>query len=1083
MPGLVIHQSNHVESLARALACELSSYNRDPLTPVTIVVQSRGMERWLCIELAQRMGLIANARFPFPNTILNEIFTAVMADTVQSKLFDSATLTFRAMKTLQDGLEEDCFAPLKEYLSKSDDDLRRFQLCEKIATMYDQLATFRPEMIRAWDQGEFDSWHGSLWSRMLDDAEQKSHRPALFERFTEKIQSWQGPIPGIAEKIFIFGISTLPKLHLEVLAAVAEHIEVHMFLMNPCQEFWHDIASDKLQVKLVRKAKPALSEQLADLHFERGHPLLSSLGGLSQEFLNLLGDYNPESKDIFQHPGRRSALATLQSQILELDDPAHAEKQLLAAADQSIQVHSCHSPVREVEVLRDALLQQLAQDPHLEARDILVMAPDIESYAPYIAAVFDGETLEKQKLPFSIADRSRQKESPVAEAFLKVLALKGTRLSASQILELLEEPTIRNRFDLTLEDLDMVRQWVSETHICWGVDGAFKQRFDLPPLANNTWKAGFDRLFLGFALPADEKALFADILPYDGVEGSSAAVLGNFYTFCDQLFTTIAAFDQKRSLAQWGQFLSSLVDAFFQTEAKDELITLLRQLQKLEQAESLSGYENVLDFNVLRCILQRELSLASSSGFLRGGVTFCSLLPMRSIPFKVIALLGMNDAAFPRKSPAVSFDLMAQEPQKGDPSRRKEDRYLFLEAILSARNALIISYIGQSVKDNSEAPPSVVVCELLDALDQGFTTAEDGALRQRIVTRHRLQGFNPAYFSAGQQLFSYSHDNFQGARALLTQRSAAAGPATANGFMTAELAPGDDTQHTVTLAQLVKFMQNPTQYFLRNRLGIYIDRNDEMLQDQEPFSLDGLANYQLSQELVEQLLADELSPQLFELTVAKSILPQGSLAAPTFEKCLASARDFAHKVQLFTQGRQADCRAYDQTFGGVRLVGELNGLYPQGLLRHRCASIKPKDRLLSWVYHLALCSLAQDGEPTPARSHLLGNSNKDLTYDFVADSRQQLAELLQLFQAGQRRPLPFFPRAAFAYCEEALKGKAAEACLDKARSEWLGSDRSLGECTDADFDYCFGRVDPIGDEFAQLSEKIVTPLLNNEAKA
>lgn len=1082
MSGLVIHQSNHVESLAEALSNELSAYNRDPLLPVTIVVQSRGMERWLSIELAQRMGLIANARFPFPNTILSEIFTAVTPDAAQSNLFDSDSLTFRAIKTLQGCLDEEAFAPLQEYISRSDDDLRRFQLCQKIAGMYDQLATFRPEQIRAWDQGNFDSWHGSLWHRMLDDAERQTHRPALFHKFTAQIKAWHGPLTGIPEKLFIFGISTLPKLHLEVLAAIAEHIDVHMFLMNPCQEFWHDIASDKLQIKLVKKAKTTTNEHTKDLHFERGHPLLSSLGNLSQEFLNLIGDYSPDLKDLSQSPGKENLLAALQTQILELEDPAVTEKQQLDPSDQSIQVHSCHSSVREVEVLRDALLQQLNQDPSLEPRDILVMAPDIESYAPYIAAVFDGETTEKQKIPFSIADRSRQKESPVAEAFLKVLALRGARLTATQVLELLEEPTIRDRFSLSLDDLDLVRQWVKDTHICWGVDGAFKERFDLPPAENNTWEAGFDRLFLGFALPADEKALFEGILPYDGVEGSNTAVLGNFYGFCEQLFATLASFDQSRTLDGWGQLLSTLVENFFQTEAKNELFALTRQLQRLEQIENLSGYAEGVDFEVLRCILQRELSLATSSGFLRGGVTFCSLLPMRSIPFKVVALLGMNDAAFPRKSPSVSFDLMSEEPEKGDPSRRKEDRYLFLEAILSARKALIISYIGQSVKDNSEAPPSVVVCELLDALEQGFKTEGTDDIRKRLVTRHRLQGFNPAYFSAGQRLFSYSHDNYQGALALASQKSNASS-GEPNDFMQGKLAISDEVQQTVTLAQLVKFIQNPTQYFLRNRLGVFIDKSSDALQDQEPFNLDGLSNYQISQELVEQILTDDVSPQQFDIYAAKGVLPQGNLSTPTFEKCLATAQAFTSKVQSFTQGKPAESQPYDQNFDGMRLVGELSGLYPQGLLRHRCASIKPKDRLSTWIHHLAFCSVANESSVDTTRSHLLGNSTGDRTYSFVAHSQQLLTDLLKVFQAGQLRPLPFFPKAAFGYSEENSKGKNKEKCLDKARTEWLGSDRSMGECEDVDFDYCFGRLDPINEEFTQFALQIVKPLLNNESKA
>ncbi len=1077
MPGLVIHQSNHVETLAGVLADALSAYARDPLTPVTIVVQSRGMERWLGIELAQRLGLVANIRFPFPNTILQEIFTAVMPASAPNGLFDIAPLTFRVMKTLPGCLAEEAFVTLMEYVSTSSADLHLFQLCQKISGMYDQLATYRPELIRAWDQGEFETWHGCLWHRMLEDAERQAHRPALFHQFSERIQQWQGPLPGIPEKLFLFGISTLPALHLEALAAVSAHSEVQIFLMNPCQEFWHDIASDKTQLKVAKKTGTAGEEALPDLHYERGHPLLASLGTLSQEFLNLLQDYNPECTDHFQKPGTHSALAILQTQLLELTDPAAAERQLLAPGDQSVQIHSCHSPVREVEALRDALLRHLDDDPQLEPREILVMAPDIEVYAPYITAVFAGESLEKQKIPFSIADRSRRKESPVAEAFLKLLALQGARLTASQILELLEEPTIRNRFGLSLDDLDLIRQWVHETRICWGIDGAFKERFALPASDNNTWQAGFDRLFLGYALPAEEQALFEGILPYDDIEGSNAEVLGRFSGFCRQLFNTVEAFAQSRTLADWGSFLSDLVEAFLQTDAKDELINLSQHICRFAHIENLSGYAERIDFEVLRSTLARELSLASTSGFLRGGVTFCSLLPMRSIPFKVIALLGMNDAAFPRKSPSVSFDLMSQQPRRGDPSRRKEDRYLFLEALLAARKSLIITYLGQNMRDNSEAPPSVVVCELIDALNQSFRPTAGSELRDHFVVRHRLQGFSPAYFCGDQRLFSYSHDNFQGAHAIVSDKTAP--PDFMQGGLDQD---GEGLPNVVTLAQLVDFLQNPARYFLRNRLGIFLDHASTTLQDQEPFRLDGLTGYQIAQDMVETLLDASLPPRSLDLYVAKSVLPQGGFAVPSFEYCAAAARDFARKVQAFTQGQPPATCAFDQTFGAIRLTGELTGLYPQGLLRYRCAGIRPKDRLATWIHHLAFCSVARGDAPAAARSQLLGSNQAVLAYNFVAGNRQILASLLELFQTGQTQPLPFFPRAAFSYSEARLKGLSPEKCLDKARSEWLDSDYRAGESQDQDFDFCFGRLDPIDATFEELAYSIVEPLLNHQAK-
>jgi exodeoxyribonuclease V gamma subunit len=1083
MPGLVIHQGNRVEALAESLAKEISAFERDPLTPVTIVVQSRGMERWLCMELARHNGVIANARFPFPNTILSEIFSAVLDDASQSKLFERDSLTFRAMATLPSCLAEKSFAPLLEYVDTGDNDLRRFQLCQKIAAMYDQLATFRPGLIRGWDQGESDSWHGLLWQRMLNDQERSAHRPELFHRCMTRLQEWQGALPGIPQKLYIFGVSTLPRLHLEALAAVSDHIDVQLFLLNPCQEYWHDIASDKTQLKLARKNPPTTGHDALELHFDRGHPLLSAQGTLAQEFLNLLTDYNPDYRDNFQPPGRQTLLSALQSQILELCDPANNERQLLDPADRSIQLHSCHAPIREVEVLRDLLLRRMEEDPTLTPRDILVMAPDIESYAPYIAAVFEGESQEKQKIPFSIADRSLQKESPVAEAFLKLLTLRGGRMTAAQVLELLEEPTVQNRSGLNLDDLDLVRHWIGETRICWGVDGAFKTQFNLPAIGNNSWQAGFDRMFLGFALPAEERALFAGILPYDNIEGGTSQVLGKFHSFCQQLFAATEALEKKRSLSAWGIFLGKLVEEFFSTDNSDEVFSLLRHLQKLADTEKLSGYRDEVDFEVLHCNLKNDLARASNSGFLRGRVTFCSLLPMRSIPFKVIALLGMNDAAFPRKSTVVGFDPMANDPQKGDPSRRQEDRYLFLEAILSARDTLIISYIGQSVRDNSVVPPSVVVSELLDTLQQGFTTGGDDKLREHIVVKHRLQGFNPAYFSAQQQLFSYSRDNYLGAMALATTRHATADTTGVYRFMQADLPPGDDDWQTVTLAQLVNFMQNPAQFFLRNRLGIYLNDKETTLQDQEPFSLDGLTNYQLSQELVNRFLDGEDAAQLFELYAAKSVLPQGSLATPTFEKCTVAARSFAAKVKDFTHDEQPDSIAYDQTFDGIRLVGQLSGLYPDGLLRYRCASIKPKDQLAAWIYHLVYCSLSPVGGSPEPRSHLLGNGNDDQSYAFVAESRELLAGLLQIFRAGLLRPLPFFPKSAFSYAKALAKGEPEQKSLNRARSEWLGSERSAGEGQETDFDFCFGRVNPLDQQFKDLALQIVGPLLNNHRES
>jgi exodeoxyribonuclease V gamma subunit len=163
-----------------------------------------------------------------------------------------------------------------------------------------------------------------------------------------------------------------------------------------------------------------------------------------------------------------------------------------------------------------------------------------------------------------------------------------------------------------------------------------------------------------------------------------------------------------------------------------------------------------VEIEVVKSCLENLLEHVNfGHGFISSGVTFCAMLPMRSIPFKVVCLVGMNMDAFPRESKILGFDLMAKNPRIGDRSRRNDDKYLFLEALISARNKLYISYVGQSIRDNTRISPSVLVSELIDYIKEGFGLSED-----EIVTFHRLQAFSSEYFNTDSKLFSYSNENF-----------------------------------------------------------------------------------------------------------------------------------------------------------------------------------------------------------------------------------------------------------------------------------------------------------------------------------
>jgi exodeoxyribonuclease V gamma subunit len=415
--------------------------------------------------------------------------------------------------------------------------------------------------------------------------------------------------------------------------------------------------------------------------------------------------------------------------------------------------------MREVEILFDNVLDFFQSNPGLTPKDILVMTPDIEAYAPYITAIFGGNQDEGMKIPFSIADRRALSESHIIDVFLKIINLKGRRFETLEIVDLLDNPVIQRRFNLKSEDMELILRWVNDVRIRWGKDRIHRKQMGLPAFDEGSWKSGIDRLLLGYALRGNEEKLFHDILPYDDIEGNETEILGRFLDFLSCLFSSVDGLGGNHTLAEWSVMLESLLARFFieDQENQREMHVLRNKIRDLSTKQTLSGFIEPVELETVRYYLSKELKDEElSMGFMTGAVTFCEMLPMRSIPFRIIALIGMNGDAYPREYRPVGFDLIARDPKPGDRSLRDEDRYLFLEAMLSSREYLYISYVGQSIRDNSELPPSVLVSELIDHIDQGFSMAGGDTIRDHIVVKHRLQPFSHAYFSEGSTLLSYS---------------------------------------------------------------------------------------------------------------------------------------------------------------------------------------------------------------------------------------------------------------------------------------------------------------------------------------
>ena len=1084
MPGLRLYTSNRLEILVDELAETLGTPLPSPLDPEIIVVQSGGMARWVSMQLARRHGICANCRFPFPNHFVHEVFNRLLPDLPEKSPFDPKTMTWRIMKILPSLISVPGFEPLRGYLKEGSGQLKGFQLSGRIADLFDQYLLFRPEMIFKWEKGQENHWQAVFWRALIKECGNQ-HRATLGRQLFKAIDAFSSiGIRGLPERVSVFGISALPRFHMEILSGIARSIQVSLFVMNPCRQYWGDILSEwEMTKKTVSFAE--VNSTPEDLHLETGNSLLASMGTLGREFFDLINEFPLEESSAFLNPDETNLLSHIQSDILNIRDAKNdgGEKRRVIAGDASIQIHACHGPMREIEVLHDQLLYMFEQNPKLVPRDILVMTPDIELYAPYIQAVFDITPDAETRIPFSIADRSIRRESTVADAFLAILDLADSRLTAPQVLRILESAPVRHRFNIRDSDLGLIRRWVKDTRIRWGIDEKSRMEMGLPGFSENTWRTGLDRLLLGYALPGNEKKLFGGILPYDFVEGTDSAVLGKLCEFTDRLFSHVKALDTPRTPEAWSASLVTLLDALLlpDEDSEREMLHLRRRLNDLSDIQSISGFDQEIDITVIRWHLAQSLEKEGFGfGFITGGVTFCAMLPMRSIPFKVICLVGMDNDAYPRQATPLGFDLIAARPRPGDRSRRNDDRYLFLEAMLSARKKFYISYVGQSLQDNSLMPPSVLVSELSDYIEQGFEIPGTDILKH-IHTTHRLQAFSPEYFKDHPKLFSYSRDNFEAAKAMSGAHRAPAP------FIARGLSEPEDAWKTIELDDLCRFFRNPIRFLIQKRLDIYLQQRDILLEERENFELKGIEKYLFEQRLVKAALEGvDLSHHL-RLAKASGQLPHGTPGECVFERLAGGVEHFTEQIKRYVNAAGSTPGDVDLRLGDFRLTGRLETIYPKQLIQYRYARVTPEDRIKIWIHHLVLNTSFAHSHP---RTSMLVGLSPPKTgepvwaawkYAPVNNGEEILKALVETYWVGLKMPVRFFPKSSWDYtvtCFE--KQKPHDHALQAARNTWMGNDYVRGECEDPYYQLCFRNTDPLNSEFEQTAMDIFTPLLAHQ---
>ncbi|WP_407731518.1 exodeoxyribonuclease V subunit gamma [Pseudocitrobacter faecalis] len=1071
---LRVYHSNRLDVLEALMEFIVEQQRLDdPFESEMVLVQSTGMAQWLQMTLSQRFGIAANIDFPLPASFIWDMFTRVLPDIPGESAFNKQSMSWKLMTLLPQMLDDDAFTPLRHYLHDDADKRKLFQLASRVADLYDQYLVYRPQWLTNWENdtlvdglGEAQLWQAPLWKALVAHTKALGqplwHRANLYQRFIDILEQSETRPEGLPSRVFICGISALPPVYLHALQALGKHIDIYELFTNPCRYYWGDIQDPAFLARLQARQRRHFREErelplFRDADAAPGlfnddgeqnvtNPMLASWGKLGRDYIYLLaGLERYQELEAFVDIEPDNLLHNLQHDVLELKNSAIAgrtaqefahsgAKRVLKPDDRSLTVHVCHSPQREVEILHDRLLAMLEADPTLTPRDIIVMVADIDSYSPFIQAVFGSATGERY-LPYAISDRRARQAHPAMQAFITLLSLPDSRFVSEDVLALLDVPVLAARFNIDEEGLRYLRQWVNESGIRWGLDDDNVRELDLPATGQHTWRFGLTRMLLGYAMES-QQGEWQSVLPYDESSGLIAELVGHLASLLMQLNHWRQGLSQDRPLEEWLPVCRDMLNDFFLPDQDTEaaLALIEQQWQAIIAQGTQSQYEGMVPLSLLRDELASRLDQERiSQRFLAGPVNICTLMPMRSIPFKVVCLLGMNDGVYPRALPPLGFDLMSQKPVRGDRSRRDDDRYLFLEALMSAGQTLYISYIGRSIQDNSERYPSVLVQELLDYIGQSHCLEGDEALncdesdkrvKAHIMHQHTRMPFDPENFTANERQ-SYAREWLAAA----SQQGEAHSP------FIQPLAPLDITH--LPLEQLQRFWQHPVRAFFQMRLQVNFRSEESEIPDTEPFTLEGLTRYQLNQQLLNTLIEEQDAGLMYRRYRAAGTLPYGPYGEIAWEVQRQEMEALASRVIELREPAQS--MEIDLECAGINITGWLAQVQSNGLLRWRPSLLSVSQGMQLWLEHLVYCASGGTGE-----SRLLLRKEGEWRFPPLSatEAHGYLAELVEGYRLGMMQPLLFLPESGGAWLKACFDAESNALLMDdetqqKARSKFL----------------------------------------------
>lgn len=1095
MSHLHVHRAENGEVLVAALAEVLATPLADPFATEIIAVPAKGVERWLAQRLSARLGVgaaltdgvCAGASFPSPARVLDDALRGAVATPEAIDAWDVERAAWPLLEAMDSSTGEPWRASLTTHLAGGNSGSRRYAVARRLSELFAAYGRARPALLRAWAAGEdCDShgaplpadlrWQAELWRRLRDVIGRPSPAELLLpacRRLREDPASADLP-----ERLSLLGATRLSPARLDVLAALAEHREVHLWLSHPSPALWDALAKDPLAPG--PRATDASARRVA-------HPLLASLGRDLRELQLLTTAAAPDHLDSHHRapPRPPTLLGRLQDDLrLDRVTPAR-QRPLLDPGDRSVAVHACHGRPRQVEVLREAVLGLLAADVTLEPRDVLVMCPDVEAFAPLVAAAFGldaggapavtparGEPAHPAaRLRVRLADRALRQANPLLALLSALLELAGSRITASQLLDLAGSPPVRQRFGFDTDDLERLRDWVPAAGVRWGLTREHRAAWRLDRVGQGTWRAGLDRILAGVALQESDGWL-GSALPLDDVDSGDLDLAGRLAEFVDRVESIVDALHGERTVGAWVEVLTDGVLGLGDAPPDASWQVTQLQTELADIAASADGSPATLSLPDLTAVFDRRLrGRPTRASFRTGTLTVCTLTPMRSVPHRVVCLLGLDDGAFPRRDVPDGDDILARDPRVGERDPRSEDRQLLLDAVCAAQDHLVVTCTGADERSGARVPPAVPLGELLDALDATARTPDGSRVRDAVTVRHPLQPFDSRNFTAGAlgSATPFSFDAVALAGAVAARAPREVPEPFLRTPLTAVVRGGGGTAD-VELDALLRLLEHPARGFLRQRLGVVVSRPPDEPPDALALALEPLQSWALGDRLLRARLAGVEPAACIEVELRRGELPPGELGRGALLTVGAVVERLVHAASV---ERAEPAAAVDVTAalaGGRRVTGTVPGVRGDVLLALSYSTLAAKHRLRAWVQLLALTV----ARPTvPWRAVTVGRFGRDKVQRSLlgplgeAEAVAALTDLVSLYAAGLRSPLPAPLATTAAYAGRRATGNSVAEATEGAAKEWVGASFG-GERDQPDNALVWG-------ESADLAVLLVTP--------